>query len=205
MTAPCGGRGGVSGRWVKARRERRLALLKAAAEVYAEYGYENSSMEMLASAAKVTKVTLYAHLGKKAQSFEAVFTYLLEALPPPESLPVGGAELRVQLEAVELHLRHPASKAIAGALARSIHAPRASVESWHWRHGLLTQYVEDALSNGTNRDSARQAAKQFMDLLMSDVIHGHAVDCEASLGIVDIFVRAYDATHRASDGAARQQ
>lgn len=203
--APSEERKGVAGRWVKARRERRLALLKAAAEVYAEYGYENSSMRMLAAAANVTKVTLYAHLGKKVQSFEAVFTYLLESLPSPESLPAGGAELRVQLKAAELHLRHPASKAIAGALARSIHAPKASVESWHQRNALLTQYVEDALSNSTNRDSAKQAAKQLMDLLMSDLIHGDAIGCDASVGIVDIFVRAYDATHRVSDGAARQQ
>jgi len=132
VTPPGGERTGVAGRWVKARRERRLGLLKAAAEIYAEYGYENSSMEMLASAANVTKVTLYAHLGKKVQSFEAVFTYLLEALPSPESLPIGGVELRVQLQAVEQHLRHPAAALTTFAVCHSAtrHIASPFCRSW---------------------------------------------------------------------------
>jgi AcrR family transcriptional regulator len=51
-------------------------ILWAAREVFLESGYERASMDVVASRAKTTKRTLYAHFANKEALFLAVFDFL---------------------------------------------------------------------------------------------------------------------------------
>ncbi len=63
--------------WRRLRRER---LIEAARRVFAAQGYENASMDDIASAAGAGKPTLYRYFANKDALFEAVFIEALDAL-----------------------------------------------------------------------------------------------------------------------------
>lgn len=197
---------GVGGRWARVRQARRLDLIEATAEVFAEHGYENSSMGMLASAADVTKATLYAHFREKSRLFEAVLEHWQDSLPEPVLLPVEGTGLGEQLVAVERDLRHPASKAMTSALARSVYVPDASLERWHYRHGLLLLHLEEVLSKSAGHENARHEACRFLNLALCNIDRRDAMklgNLPTDWGVADLFARAYRTDGRASRCVAR--
>ncbi|ERW07676.1 TetR family transcriptional regulator [Pseudomonas aeruginosa] len=205
MTAPRE-MGGVRGRWVKVRQARRLHLIEATAEVFAEHGYENSSMGMLASAADVTKATLYAHFKEKSRLFEAVLGHWLDSLPDPMLLPVEGTGLGEQLVTVERDLRHPASRAMTRALVRSVYVPETCLERWHYRHGLLLRHLEEVLSKRTGHENARHDACRFLNLALCNIDRRDAMklgNLPTDWGVADLFARAYRTDGRASGCIAR--
>ncbi|GAB3308606.1 TetR family transcriptional regulator [Epidermidibacterium keratini] len=51
------------------RNDKRTAILNAAAEVFAEVGYERASIDAISSRAGVSKPTVYSHFGGKEQLF----------------------------------------------------------------------------------------------------------------------------------------
>lgn len=67
-------------------------LLKAAAEVFAEQGYENASLRSIASRAGVTSATIYRHFESKADLLLGVVDEAIHAVPISERLEAG-AEL----------------------------------------------------------------------------------------------------------------
>lgn len=186
--------GGVRGRWVKVRRARRLELIEATAEVFAEHGYENSGISLLASTADVTKATLYAHFKDKSRLFEAVLGHWLDSLPDPILLPANEAGLHDQLTAVERDLHQPASKGLIRAVARSVYAPETCLGRWHRRLDLHLRHLEEGLSRSDGCENPKQAAYQFLNLVLCDIDRRDATKFErlpADLGIAEIFVRAY--------------
>ncbi len=199
---------GVGSRWVRIRHARRLALIEATAEVFAEHGYESADMGMLASAADVTKATLYAHFRGKSRLFEAVLGHWMDSLPTPTLSSVGGAELHNQLAAVERHLRHPALAAMTRALARSVYVPESYLERWQQRHRLLLRFLEDVLSKSAECDNAGRAACQFLNLALCNIERRDAMKFGNSLAdcdVASVFARAYGTHECACDRAARQE
>ena len=61
---------------------KRAAILEAATELFVEKGYEGTSMEAVAAAAGVSKLTVYSHFGNKQGLFvEAVRDHCAKMLP----------------------------------------------------------------------------------------------------------------------------
>jgi AcrR family transcriptional regulator len=64
----------------------REQLLKAAAAVFAEKGFENASLQRIASRAGVTSATVYRHFESKADLLLGVVEQALHAMPVAERL-----------------------------------------------------------------------------------------------------------------------
>jgi len=64
----------------------REQLLKAAAEVFAEKGFENASLQRIASRAGVTSATIYRHFESKADLLLGVVEQAIHAVPVAERL-----------------------------------------------------------------------------------------------------------------------
>mgnify|MGYP000181502491 FL=1 len=60
--------------------ERRAALLAAAAEVFARYGYRKASMDDVARAAGLSRQGLYLHYPTKEQLFREGLRHLIDTL-----------------------------------------------------------------------------------------------------------------------------
>jgi AcrR family transcriptional regulator len=56
----------MQSRWVLIRQARRMRLLRGAGQIFAQIGFERSSMNVIAEVCGVTKATVYAHFGSKA-------------------------------------------------------------------------------------------------------------------------------------------
>ena len=88
--------------------EKRAALVEAAGQLFCQHGFEAVSLEAIAQAAGVSKLTIYSHFGDK----EGLFTAAVEArcadqLPHglfewPEDLPVGEALRQIGTGFVDL-------------------------------------------------------------------------------------------------------
>ncbi len=72
--------------------EKRAALIEAAGKLFFEHGYEAASVEAIAQAAGVSKLTVYSHFGDKEGLFTAAIKARCEA-----QLPHGLFELRPDL------------------------------------------------------------------------------------------------------------
>ncbi len=60
--------------------DRRTELLKKAAHVFVEHGYEATSMNLIAERAEVTKPGLYYHFKSKQELLYSIMTYALDFL-----------------------------------------------------------------------------------------------------------------------------
>ena len=67
----------------------REQLLKAAADVFAETGYENASLQAIASRAGLTSATIYRHFASKADLLLGVVEQAIHAVPIAERLERG--------------------------------------------------------------------------------------------------------------------
>jgi AcrR family transcriptional regulator len=176
------------------RGRRKREILRAASEVFAALGHDLANMEFIADSAGVTKATLYAHFGNKAQLFRAAIEYWMEALPEPAlAEPVEG-DLRAHLQEVARELLrqtvHPASLALTRMLARSNWVPQ---KRWRQRHRPYLRYLHKALSQCTRCNDPSQASTQFL-LLTVGSLDSNTVTAadESRIGAaVELFVQAY--------------
>ena len=98
--------------------DNRSAMIEAAAKLFAERGFDATSMDTLAAAAAVSKPTLYRYFENKEALFAAALQSLLEQLPPPEAMILKrpGA-LRERLTAIA----HDSLRLGTGPLMKSLH------------------------------------------------------------------------------------
>ncbi|ULQ45530.1 TetR/AcrR family transcriptional regulator [Flagellatimonas centrodinii] len=83
--------------------EKRTAILRAATRLFASRGYAGSSMEAIAQAAGVSKLTLYSHFTAKDALFsEAVVQACEEHAPPAYFDPASALPLRERLRRIGL-------------------------------------------------------------------------------------------------------
>ena len=76
----------------KRRHKRRLEILGAALDVFAERGFHNASMEEIAERALLTRVSLYNHFGDKLALLQALLALKSEELVARIDEAVQGAE-----------------------------------------------------------------------------------------------------------------
>ncbi|MFZ3206273.1 MAG: helix-turn-helix domain-containing protein [Pseudomonas sp.] len=176
------------------RGKRQKEMLWAASDVFAALGHDLANMQLIADAAGVTKATLYAHFGDKAQLFRAVIEYWMEELPEPALACEVTGELRSCLEAVARELlqqsMHPAFLALTHILLRSNWVPQ---KRWRQRYLPYQVYLEKTLSRCVRCNDPVRAAAQFLMLAVGSVDPGTAKPADAPriAAAVELFILAY--------------
>lgn len=176
------------------RNKRRRAMLLAASEVFAAFGFDQANMQAIADSAGVTKATLYAHFDDKAQLYRSVIDYWLEQLPEPKLPTQARGELRNCLEiaahALLLQNQHAATRALTYIALRS-----NQIEQKRWRQRYLPyqRYLENALSRSPRCLAPKQAAIEFLLLAVGSIDCSNPVAVsEARLAAaVETCARAY--------------
>ena len=130
----------MQSRWVLIRQARRMRLLRGAGQIFAQIGFERSSMNVIAEVCGVTKATVYAHFWQQGRVLKAVVEQWLDempksALPSPNE---GGLGKRLSDVVRELLLQaeHPSSVALAQMLRHSTSVPTPVLERWRQRRSL---------------------------------------------------------------------
>ncbi|MFI8736881.1 transcriptional regulator, TetR family [Pseudomonas sp. NFACC19-2] len=179
------------------RDKRRQAMLLAASKVFMVFGFDHASMQAMADSAGVTKATLYAHFGDKAQLYRAAIEYWLEQLPEPK-LPIqarGGLRVCLERAAHELLLQnqHTASHTLTQMVLRS---NRIAHKRWRQRFLPYQRYLEKALSRWARCSAPEQAAIQFLLLAVGslDCSSPSVVSKERLDTAVEMFAQAYAKT-----------
>lgn len=193
------------GRWSgsASRQSRRFTILRAAATVFAQVGYEHAHMEAIARAAGVTKVTVYAHFEDKSSLFAAVIEHWLAELPAPLLEAPAGMPLREQLTRIALALTqraaHPSALALAHTLAISAQPPPGEyLERWRRRHRPYRQHLETLIARRCQCADPALGARQFLTLVvgrlnppsMTDAV-SEADERIHAIAAVDVFLSAY--------------
>ncbi len=159
--------------------EKRAALVEAAGELFCQHGFEAVSLEAIAQAAGVSKLTIYSHFGDKEGLFTAavearcadqlphgLFEYS-EALPVAEALRqigLGFVDLVYSDDAVQLMRMMAAQAAQAGQSTRLAQlyfqaGPKRALEEMEGFLAVARERGELAV------DDIRLAAAQFFVLL----------------------------------------
>lgn len=140
--------GSAPRRWARGGRARtRAVLLAAAAEVFAERGYEGAGVDEIARTAEVSVGSIYSHFGNKQNLFMALMDQFLD-----EDLTVAGDSLPAGLETL-----FPAMDAQLAATADS--RRRALLDAESWAYAVRHQDLHDALAE---HDRATRAAAAEM-------------------------------------------
>jgi AcrR family transcriptional regulator len=143
--------------------DRRAAIVRAAATVFARHGYDQASMREVANAAGITTPVLYDHFTSKAQLYATLVDACADDLLASWSAPVeGGPEelFRHSIDAIFawierdeagwrlLFLDNPGDPEVAAALRRKQELATAQLV------GLFQRVPELALSTELARDRA---------------------------------------------------
>lgn len=203
---------------------KRAAILEAAKQMFTQNGFDGASMDQIAAAAGVSKLTVYSHYGDKETLFAAVVkSYCERQLPSSlfEPMPQVPLPERLQIIAQAFFAMICSPTAVAGH--RMLCTPQLSgspLPRLFWEAGpkrvqsdfaaLLEQRI--AAGELDIADVAR-AASQFFTLLKGEpharLVFGcgdpdAVVDTDAHLAAtVELFLRAY-ATAAPPPGRRRQ-
>lgn len=192
---------------------KRAAILEAAERMFLEHGFDGVSMDQIASAAGVSKLTVYSHFGDKDTLFiAAVEHYCGKQVPESLFAPDPTRPMRPRLEdiarAVLALMASPES--VSGfrlMCAPARRDPALAEHFWRAGAGKLQDGFAALLARRTAagelaiEDTAR-AAVDFFSLLRGDLhprlILGSGIpagfDMDAHVrGAVDTFLRAYAA------------
>lgn len=193
--------------------EKRAAILTAAKRLFPEYGFEGTSMDAIAAAAGVSKLTVYSHFKDKDSLFvEAVRVRCVEQMPPELFELDGTGSVRQQLQSIASAFFALVISDEAISLHRLLTAGTGSSEKlaqMFWEAG--PQVVQEAFARFLEREVAagqlevpdiQRAASQFFCLLKGE-LHARMMCgfCAASItpdvidahivATVDMFLRAY--------------
>jgi TetR/AcrR family transcriptional repressor of mexJK operon len=163
-----GGRNGLSD-------QKREAILKGAKTVFLNHGFGDASMDEIAAAAGVSKMTVYRHFGSKEDLFAGVITELCQrivteeideifALPPREALRAFARKMTVIVfarDTAELHRIVIAEARRFPKLGRLFYAtgPQACIDA------LEGYFVRHRGDPALKVADPRRAAEEFLELL----------------------------------------
>jgi TetR/AcrR family transcriptional repressor of mexJK operon len=192
---------------------KRAAILEAAKRLFVEQGYDGVSMDQIAAAAGVSKLTVYSHFGDKDALFAAAARAYCEQRLPPE-LFVASPEVplrqRMQEIAQAFYAMVSAPEAVAGH--RILCTPQLAdspVPAMFWEagpkrvQGEFAQLLQRRIEAGELEiDDVPRAASQFFTLLKGDLHARLVMGCgdeaacrevarEHVAASVDMFLRAY--------------
>lgn len=184
--------------------------MDAAKKLFVDQGFERVSMDQIAAAAGVSKLTVYSHYGDKESLFCAAVTCKCEDLlgngmfaPDPDT------PLRAQLLSIAHALFDLITSQDAVAIHRLISAlpPPAKLGQLFWEAGPrriqedFEAFLHEQVEHGhLELPDVHQAASQFCCLVKGEIHakmlcgcgQGDQQDIETHLqGSVDMFLRAY--------------
>jgi len=192
---------------------KRAAILDAAKSMFLELGYQGVSMDQIAAAAGVSKLTVYSHFGDKETLFsEAIAAKCREVLPDELLLSPPEGPLRDQL----LAIGHAFFALISSEEAIRIHrmmtagTGEEALRTLFWNAGprrvqeVFAQFLQARTDEGLLRiGDVPLAASQFFSLLKGELHPMMACGlCETPRpeelqrhleATVDFFLRAYGA------------
>ena len=168
----------------RGRVDKRVAILEAALEVFAEVGYPHANVDVIANRAGVAKPTIYNHFGDKEQLFRAVIieygAIVSEAnMRAVETLPTKPNDLRAELEKLGARLNgclgDPRSRAIYRLMvAEIIHFPDL-IDDWRrtgpdrMTEALAGRFAILANNGYLRRDDAVCTATQYIGLVTNQI------------------------------------
>ena len=191
---------------------KRAAILEAAKRLFVEQGYDGVSMDQIAAAAGVSKLTVYSHFGDKDTLFAAAArAYCEQQLPAELFVADPDMPLRERLLQIAQAFYAMVSSPEAVAGHRILCTPQMAdspVPAMFWDAGpkrvqgefaaLLQRRIE---AGELEIDDAALAASQFFTLLKGDLHARLVMGCgggacrEVAQGhvaaSVDMFLRAY--------------
>lgn len=192
--------------------EKRQAVLDAAQELFLTQGFTATSMDAVAQAAGVSKLTVYSHFGDKEGLFRAAIETHCDANLPHVAFEFAAdRDLRVQLLAIARGFRTLIFSAKALALHRVLIAeaqPDSELARAFYAAGPC-RTIEEFASFLRAATAARRldvsdptaAAGQFFAMLKGESHFCRLIGLPASLGVdgielqivdvVDMFTRAY--------------
>ena len=206
---------------------KRAAILEAAKQMFTRQGFEGASMDQIAAAAGVSKLTVYSHFGDKETLFgAAVESHCETGLPPALFEPSPDTPLRERLLAVARAFYAMISSPEAVAGHRMLCTPQLAgspLSRLFWEAGphrvqssfgtlLQRRIAAGDLAIDDHPEAIHRAASQFCALLKGEphamLVFGccgsEPVDIEAHLAAsVDMFLRAYGKPGNVPGGAAR--
>ncbi|KAF1705729.1 TetR/AcrR family transcriptional regulator [Pseudoxanthomonas suwonensis] len=158
---------------------KRAAILDAAKRMFLEQGYQGVSMDQIAAAAGVSKLTVYSHFGDKETLFsEAIAAKCREVLPDELLLNPPEGPLRAQLVAIG----HAFFTLISSEEALRIHrmmntgTGEEALRLLFWNAGprrvqdVFAQFLQARVDEGQLRiDDVPLAASQFFSLLKGEL------------------------------------
>ena len=193
---------------------KRAAILDAAERMFLQHGFDGVSMDQIAAAAGVSKLTVYSHFGDKDALFtEAAKAYCEHQMPgsvfqPAPELPVRQRLLDI---ARSFFAMVCAPEAVAGhRLLCSPQMLEKGLARVFWEDGPrrvqndFARFLERRIAAGDLEiDDVQRAAAQFFSLVKGEVHMRMVFDCQdgdAACGeqerahleaTVDMFLRAY--------------
>lgn len=192
---------------------KRAAILDAAKRMFLGQGYQGVSMDQIAAAAGVSKLTVYSHFGDKETLFsEAIAAKCREVLPDELFVSPPEGPVRAQL----LAIGHAFFALISSEEAISIHrmmnagTGEEALRQLFWNAGprrvqaAFAQFLQQCTGRGQLAiDDVPLAASQFFSLLKGELhpmmacgLCGDPAPAELDRHIeatVDFFLRAYAA------------
>jgi len=193
---------------------KRASILEAAKRLFLEQGYQGVSMDQIAAAAGVSKLTVYSHFGDKEALFsEAIAAKCQEVLPDDLFVSPPEGPLNEQLRAIGHAFFRLITSEEAISMHRMMNTPGTAenaLRELFWNAGprrvqeVFAQFLQARVEQGQLRiDDAALASSQFFSLLKGELhpmmacglctepspaeVAGH-IDAT-----VDFFLRAYAA------------
>lgn len=196
--------------------KKRSAILDAAGQLFLEAGFDGVSMDQIAAAAGVSKLTVYSHFtDKETLFFEAVKARCEEQLPDDLFAPPPAGPIDQALRSIGHRFHALLASTDSIALHRMMLADPRNVEHlgtlfWNAGPARIIAGLEAFLRNAAERgeldiDDPREAAGQFLCLLKGEVnlrmlcgpigcVHGDD-DAAHVDSVVTLFLRAYRPVH----------
>jgi TetR/AcrR family transcriptional regulator, mexJK operon transcriptional repressor len=196
-------------------------ILNAAANAFAERGYSDTSMDVVAQAAGVSKATVYALFSSKDRLFAAVIEREGErqtatigaAIDAPDGAPVAEVLKQFAFDAAALLLsvsNTAMSRAASSEAVRSPEAGRLFYANGPDRLiGRLAKFLAKAMKRGDLRmANSRVAAAQFLAVIVGDLQLRMAMGLpepstaerrKVATAGVEMFLRAYQSESVHSD------
>lgn len=161
--------------------EKRAAIFCAAKELFVEKGFEGTSMDAIAAAAGVSKLTVYSHFGDKDTLFrEAVRERCKEVLPETLYHATPGEDISEALLAIAMrHAVLVVSEESVGVwrlISNDCRQGRPRMGQLLWEEGpartqsLLERFLRTKVDAGAlDIPDAAVAASQFLALIKGDL------------------------------------
>ena len=159
---------------------KRASILEAAKRLFLEQGYQGVSMDQIAAAAGVSKLTVYSHFGDKETLFSAAITAKCQDVLPDELFvrPPEGP-LREQLRAIGHAFFALITSEEAIAMHRMMNTPGTAentLRELFWSAGprrvqdMFAQFLQARVAQGQLEvDDVALASSQFFSLLKGEL------------------------------------